>query len=154
MILNLKKLNELINYKHFKMEDLEQGIRLINKGCYMASVDLRHAYYSVKIAVEQLRFLCFKWQGKIYQFTCLPNCVAEGPRLFNKVMKSVLAKLKEMCHIITSFLDDTLISHNTIVGCYESIHATVEFLRKILLIYLAFFFASLRTNLFWFPQNV
>ena len=53
MILNLEKLNEHITYKHFKMENFEQAIRLINKDFYMASVDFRHAYYSVKIADEQ-----------------------------------------------------------------------------------------------------
>lgn len=131
MILNLKKLNEHINYKHFKMENFEQVIQLINKDCYMASVDLRHACYSVKIAEEQQRFLCFKWQGKIYQFTYLPNGVAEGPRLFTKLMKPVFAKLREMGHIITSFIDDTLISHSSFEGCLESIHATVELLRKV-----------------------
>ena len=53
MILNLEKLNKHINYKHFKMENFEQAIWLVNKGDYMASVDLRHAYYSVKKAEEQ-----------------------------------------------------------------------------------------------------
>ena len=60
----------------------------------MASVDLRHAYYSVRIAEEQQKFLCFRWQGKIYQFTCLPNGVSEGPRLFTKLMKPVFATLR------------------------------------------------------------
>ena len=53
MVLNLDKLNKHIVYKHFKIKNFEQAIRLINKNDYMASVDLRHAYYSVKIADEQ-----------------------------------------------------------------------------------------------------
>lgn len=57
MILNLEKLNEHIVYIHFKMENFEQAVRLINKDCYLASVDLKHAYYSVKIAEEQQKFL-------------------------------------------------------------------------------------------------
>lgn len=130
MILNLQKLNEHIEYKHFKMENFEQAIRLINKDAFMASVDLRHAYYSVKIAEEQQKFLCFKWQGMIYQFTCLPNGVAEGPRLFTKLMKPIFATLREQGHIITSFIDDTLISHSSFEGCNQSVHATVELLRK------------------------
>lgn len=50
MVLNLEELNKHIPYKHFKLENFEQAIRIIDKGDYMASVDLRHAYYSVKIA--------------------------------------------------------------------------------------------------------
>ena len=53
MVLNLKKLNEYIPYKHFKMETFENALTLISKGSYMASVDLRHAYYSIQIAEEQ-----------------------------------------------------------------------------------------------------
>ena len=130
LILNLAKLNEHIDYKHFKMENFEQAIRLINRDAYKASVDLRHAYYSIKIAEEQQRFLCFKWQEKIYQFTCLPNGVAEGPRLFTKLMKPIFATLREKGHIIASFIDDTLISHSSFAGCCESVHATVDLLRK------------------------
>lgn len=130
MILNLQKLNEHINYKHFKMENFEQAIRLINKDAYMASVDLKHAYYSIKIAEQQQKLLCFKWQGRIIQFTCLPNGVSEGPRLFTKLMKPIFAKLREMGHVITSFIDDTLISHSSFEGCSQSVHTTVEFLRK------------------------
>ena len=52
MVLNLKELNKYIPYKHFKMENSEQAIRLVNAGDYLASVDLRHAYYSVRIAEE------------------------------------------------------------------------------------------------------
>lgn len=131
MILNLEKLNTHIPYQHFKMENFAQAIRLINKGDYMASVDLRHAYYTIKIAEEQQRFLCFKWQGRIYQFTCLPNGIAEGPRLFTKLMKPVYAKLREMGHVITSFIDDTLIAHSTLSGCFESVNATVQMLKNL-----------------------
>lgn len=45
-------------------------------------------------------------------------------------MKPIFAKLRKMGHLITSFIDDTLISH----GSYEDVmsaHATVELLRKI-----------------------
>ena len=57
VLLNLKKLNQHIPYIHFKMENFEQAIRLINQGDFLASVDLKHAYYSVKIAEEQQQFL-------------------------------------------------------------------------------------------------
>ena len=49
MILNLKELNQHIQYYHFKMETLESAIKLIKPNVFMASVDLRYAYYSVHI---------------------------------------------------------------------------------------------------------
>lgn len=61
MVLNLEKLNKHIPYKHFKMENFEQAIQLVNEGDFLASIDLKHVYYSVRIAEEQQRFLCFTW---------------------------------------------------------------------------------------------
>lgn len=51
-ILNLKTFNEFVEYHHFKMDTLESAIRLIKPNCYMASIDLKDAYYTVAIAEE------------------------------------------------------------------------------------------------------
>ena len=90
------------------MEHFEQTIRLVNKGDYVVSVDLKQAYCSLKIAEEQQKYLCFQWHGKVYQFTCLPNGISEGPRLFTKLLKPIFATLREKGFTITSFIDDTL----------------------------------------------
>ncbi|XP_050693987.1 uncharacterized protein LOC126984394 [Eriocheir sinensis] len=113
------------------MENFEQAINLNNAGDYLASVDLRHAYYSVKIAEEQQRFFCFKWQGTVYQFTCLPNGISEGPRLFTKLMKPVFATLREKGYSINSFIDDTLICNSTMQGYLACIQDTINLLRKL-----------------------
>ena len=40
MILNLKKLNRHVKYVHFKMESLEDCLNLMEKDCYMGSIDI------------------------------------------------------------------------------------------------------------------
>ena len=50
MILNLKKLNGSVKYEHFKMDTLWTVIRMMKPNCYMASIDIKDAYYSVPIA--------------------------------------------------------------------------------------------------------
>ena len=47
MILNLKKLNKNIQYEHFKMESIQNVINLMEDNCFMDSVDLKDAYFSV-----------------------------------------------------------------------------------------------------------
>jgi hypothetical protein len=44
MILNLKKLNESVEYHHFKMDTLEFALNLIKPNSFCASIDLRHAF--------------------------------------------------------------------------------------------------------------
>jgi len=57
VIFNLKSLNDSVVYQHFKLDTLEKAIQLVRPGCYMASLDLKDAYYSVPIALEQQRYL-------------------------------------------------------------------------------------------------
>ena len=64
MILNLKNLNQHIKYHHFKMETFEAALKLVKENCFFASVDLRHAYYSVPIAEDQQITLRFQKSGK------------------------------------------------------------------------------------------
>lgn len=66
MILNLKLLNEHVQYIHFKMESLYSAIRLITPGCYMASIDLKDAYSTVNVADTFRKFLRFIWRGHLY----------------------------------------------------------------------------------------
>ena len=49
MILSLSDLNLTVEYNHFKLERLEAACRLMIKGCFLASIDLPDAYYSVNI---------------------------------------------------------------------------------------------------------
>ena len=59
LILNLKKFNDSVQYEHFKMDNLTSATQMMTRGCYMASVDLRHAYYSVPIKAEYRRLFFF-----------------------------------------------------------------------------------------------
>ena len=77
LILNLSKLNENVQYQKFKMETLESIISLMTPHCFMCSLDLKDAYYSVPVAPEHQKYLCFPWvdEGGIrraYAFTCFP----------------------------------------------------------------------------------
>ena len=73
LILNLKQTNVSVSNAHFKMETIKSILKLIYPNCYMASVDLKDAYYSVKVFVRHQKFLKFRFKGVLYQFTCLPN---------------------------------------------------------------------------------
>ena len=56
MILNLKNFNTYVTYRHFKMDTLNVITNLLSKNCYMASVDLKDAYYSIPIAKQHRKY--------------------------------------------------------------------------------------------------
>ena len=56
MILNLKSFNANVTHHHFKMDNIWSAIRLMKPGCYMVSIDLKDAYYTVPICKEHQIF--------------------------------------------------------------------------------------------------
>ena len=93
LILNLKKFNEKVLYHHFKMDSIHNIVKLVVWNCFMASLDMKDAYYSIPIRAVDQKFLWFTWKGQTYQFTCLPNGLSCAPRKFTKILKLVLAIL-------------------------------------------------------------
>ena len=49
LMLNLKKLYEFVEYRHFKMENIHTVTDMMTCGCYVATIDLKEAYHSVSI---------------------------------------------------------------------------------------------------------
>ena len=121
LILNLKKFNESVVYKHFKMDSIQTITKLIEKDCYMAALDLKDAYYSIPVRKYDQKFLQFEWNSTRYQFTCLPNGLSSAPRIFTKILKPVLATLHTMGHISTAHIDDCYLQGKTCSQCLENV---------------------------------
>ena len=125
MILNLKDLNTFVRFHHFKMDSIHTCSQLMRPCCYMASIDLRDAYYSVPIAKEHQKYLKFIWQGNLYQFTCLAQGLSSAPRLFTKLMKPVFSFLRELGHFSSGYLDDSFLLGYSIDECQANIYDTL-----------------------------
>ena len=131
MILNLKQLNENVEYKKFKMDTLESIVRLMRKDCFMCSLDLKNAYYTVPVAESHQAYLRFPWklQGgpiKIYQYTCFPNGLSSAPRDFTKLLKPLLAFLRLRGVVIAAYIDDTYIQGASYTECKDGVQLTQQ----------------------------
>ena len=120
MILNLKDLNQHVQYLHFKMETLIDATRLMTPNCFMGSVDLKDAYYSVPIARPHQKFLIFEWGGSLYAFTCFPNGHASCPRKFTKPLKPVYSVLRQLGHLSSPYIDDSYLQGEDYDRCLEN----------------------------------
>ena len=94
MILNLKQVNKHIDYEHFKMDSLQSVLNIIRPNCWMASVDLKDAFYKVPIHPDHQKFLKFKWQEHCYTFRGMPNGYSEAMRVFTKLLKPPFSILR------------------------------------------------------------
>ncbi|CAG2213825.1 unnamed protein product [Mytilus edulis] len=128
VILNLKQLNLDIEHIHFKMETFKTAVTSISKNCWFGSVDLKDAYYSVKVDKNDRKYLRFYWKHVLYEYTCLPNGLTTAPRIFTKILKVVFSKLRSKGHCNTPYIDDSLLVSKTYAECQKNITDTVKLL--------------------------
>lgn len=81
-ILNLKRLNEFIIAPHFKLEDWKTVIRLLSPGDFLATIDLEDAYLLLPIHPDDRRYLRFRFQNQLFQFTALLFGLASAPYIY------------------------------------------------------------------------
>ncbi|CAJ0940203.1 unnamed protein product [Ranitomeya imitator] len=75
------------------MESLRSVIASLEKGEFLASVDIQDAYLHIPIFPLHQRFLRFAVNNLHFQFTALPFGLASAPRVFTKVMSTVVSIL-------------------------------------------------------------
>ena len=125
----------------------------------MSVLDLKDAYFSVKIAEEHQCFLKFEWDKVLYEFVCYPNGLRPFPRKFRKINKALLSDLRALHHIVSDYIDDFFIQGQTYLQCERTviktalsfddlghvIHATKSrFIPKQIVTYLGFIINTIR----------
>lgn len=91
---------------------------------FMASIDLKDAYYLVSIAKERRKYLRFYWKGFLYQYTCMPNGLPSAPRCFTKLMKPVYSTLTQKGHLNVGYTDDSYLQERDTNECLLNISDT------------------------------
>ena len=137
-VINLKPLNRFIVAAHFKMEGLAMLKDLLRPGDWMASIDLKDAYLSVAIWEEHRKYLRFVWNSQLYEFQCLPFGLCSAPRVFTKLLKPVLARLRHQGIRLIMYLDDMLVmaqSREELEGHLLQITSLIEFLGFLYCVY-------------------
>ena len=131
MILDLTIVNKSVQYLHFKMHSLNTAVEMMRPSCWMGSIDLRHAYYSVLMHEEDRKFLRFRWNDILYQYKAMPNGLACAPRFFTKILNPVFAYLRNQGHELFQYLDDSFVIADTEEKCRESLLKLCDLLEQL-----------------------
>lgn len=108
-VINLRELNTHIAYHHFKMEGIRTVKGLMQSGDWLVKLDLKDAYLSVRVDPGHRHWLRFQWQNQIYQFDTLPFGLSSAPFVFTKLLKPVVAVLRQAGIRLVLYLDDMII---------------------------------------------
>ena len=108
-IINLRSLNSYLVVSQFKMEGIGSLKDVLQEGDFMGKIDLEDAYLSVPVHQEHRDFLKFCWRRKIYRFRSLPFGLATAPRVFTKILRPLVARMRMTGLRIIVYLDDMLV---------------------------------------------
>ena len=95
----------------------------MRQNCFMASIDLSDAYYSVPVELTDQKYFEQLYEEQLYKFVCLPNGLSSARRIFTKLLKPVFHK---QGHKVMGYLDDSFLIGDKFEECKKSVIATVK----------------------------
>ena len=113
------------------MDSIHTCIALMKHNCFMASLDLQDAFYSIPIDRKTKKFFKFEFIDKLFRFTALPMGYARSPLIFTKLMKPVFSQLRKQGHVSSSFLDDSFLEGDTYDACKQNLADTITLMAKL-----------------------
>ena len=109
------------------MELLKNVRQPMKPGVWMGSIDLKDAYYSVRVNRPFRKYFTCYWEGCYYELLLMPNVYARAP-LFTKLLKQPFGFLRKHGYSSVVCIDDSYLQGDTYDHCMENIHATSNLL--------------------------
>ena len=94
------------------MEFINNVISFIKSNVYMASIDLRDAFFSVPIHNDHQKYFKFIF-GNLFQFTSMPNGYGPAMRIFTKISKVPFGHLRSQGLNSVVYVDDSYLQGHT-----------------------------------------
>ena len=126
LVLDVSRLNDFIVPLRFRMTSVAQVRLTLRPGCWLASLDLRDAYWHVPIHPRYRPFLAFVARGQVFQFRVLPFGLNIAPRVFTKILQPVRSLLCDQGVQVLMYLDDWLIIAPSQVECASMLQTTLR----------------------------
>ena len=90
-VIDLSHLNEFVQLTLFKMETVASVLLSVREGDFLASLDLKDAYFQIPIHRSSRKLLRFTSEGTVYQFQALCFGLSTAPQVFTRVFAVVSA---------------------------------------------------------------
>ena len=88
-MIDLSHLNDFVQLTSFKMETVASVLLSVREGDFLASLDLKDAYFQILIHGSSRKLLRFMSEGTVYQFKALCFGLSTAPQVFTRVFVAV-----------------------------------------------------------------
>ena len=108
-VIDLSHLNDFVQLTSFKMETVASVLLSVREGDFLASLDLKDAYFQIPIHGSSRKLLRFMSEGTVYQFKALCFGLPTAPQVFTRVFAAVSAWAHSRGIRLLRYLDDWLV---------------------------------------------
>ena len=119
-----------------KYQTVDDASKLVTPDCFMAKVDLKSAYRSVRISSHSQQVTGFKWifpDGKEYVLCDrkLPFGAKLAPNIFHRLSQAIKRMMSRRGFTIIAYLDDFFLCDATQDRCIEALNTLLDLLCKL-----------------------
>lgn len=105
--------NKFLKQRQVRFESIETVRLMLQPGDFMTSIDLKSAYQHLRIHPAHRRFFGFTALGQHWVFRAMPFGLSIAPWAFTRLMRAVMAYLRQFGVRIAIYLDDMIVMAQT-----------------------------------------
>lgn len=130
-VLDSRFLNDHLLRTKFRLEGIADLRQLVQRGDWLASIDLQSAFLQVPVHPQHQRWLAFEALGRRWRFARMSFGTTVAPYTFTALMKPVLAELRRRGFRVSCYLDDMLLCGSSFQETCEAVAAARALLESL-----------------------
>ena len=124
-VIDISHLNDFVQLTPFKMETVASVLLSVREGDFLASLDLKDAYFQIPIRGSSRKLLRFMSEGTVYQFKALCFGLSTAPQVY-QVFAAVSAWAHSRGIRLLRYLDDWLVLSSLEKKAKQSVQALLS----------------------------
>ncbi len=125
-VIDLSALNRFLLVPSFSMETAESIRASIPPDSWVASLDLKDAYFQIPVHPLMRKYLRFAYQGRVWQFCSLPFSLSPAPWIFTMVVKEIQVLAHARSIFLHQYLHDWVLRHHSLDTLKQHLRALIQ----------------------------
>jgi hypothetical protein len=101
-----RNLNDHLRYDYFHYSSVDDAVEASHPNCWYGKLDLSNCFLSFPLHPSVRRYFCFRFDGRLYQFTHMPFGLNTAPRVCTQLLSVVNFALTRAGIRDIRYLDD------------------------------------------------